>query len=124
MKQMQQRHRIRTTGDTDQIPPPLRCVFKPLWNPHQHDKSLPIPPPNGQPETRHPARERFVAWIDKTSAAGGIPLPLGASGAVIEAGRQVIDRHGPVALAKVAKLHFRTSARILGHPGPDGTQTA
>ncbi|MFC7337965.1 ribonuclease HIII [Haloferula chungangensis] len=70
------------------------------------------------------ARERFVDWIDKTSAAGGVILPLGASDAVIEAGKQVIERHGPAALGKVGKLHFRTSSRILGHPDPDGTESA
>lgn len=70
------------------------------------------------------ARERFIDWIDKTSEAGGIVLPLGASDAVIEAGRQVVGRHGAEALAKVGKLHFRTSSRIMGHPNPDGTESA
>lgn len=60
------------------------------------------------------ARERFVEWIDKTSAAGGVPLPLGASDAVIEAAREVVSRHGRDALCKVAKLHFRTTARLDG----------
>jgi ribonuclease HIII len=31
------------------------------------------------------ARERFIDWMDKTSAACGIKLPLGASDAVIQA---------------------------------------
>lgn len=69
------------------------------------------------------ARERFIDWIDKTSNAGGVVLPLGASDAVIEAGRQVVERHGAATLGKVGKLHFRTSARILGHPDPDGTES-
>jgi ribonuclease HIII len=70
------------------------------------------------------ARERFVDWMRKTSAAAGIELPFGASDAVIEAGRQVVERHGAAALGRVGKLHFRTSARILGHRGPGGTETA
>lgn len=59
------------------------------------------------------ARERFVDWIDKTSAASGVELPLGASDAVIEAGKQLIERHGPAALERTAKVHFRTTSRIL-----------
>ncbi|MGB1130665.1 MAG: ribonuclease HIII [Haloferula sp.] len=60
------------------------------------------------------ARERFVDWMDKTSAASGVTLPLGASDAVIEAGKQLIERHGPTALERAAKTHFRTTGRILG----------
>lgn len=70
------------------------------------------------------ARERFIDWIDKTSESGGVTLPLGASDAVIAAGQQLVKRHGPTALAKVGKLHFRTSAKILGHSDPDGTESA
>lgn len=70
------------------------------------------------------ARERFVDWIEKTSRAGGIELPLGASDAVVDAGRSVVDRHGEEALGRVAKLHFRTTARILGHSGGAGTDSA
>lgn len=62
------------------------------------------------------ARERFVDWMDKTSQAGGVRLPLGASDAVIEAGRAVVERHGPDALRKVAKLHFKTTGRVLDPP--------
>ena len=77
------------------------------------------------------ARERFVDWIKKTSEAGGVPLPLGASDAVVAAAREVIARHGDAALGKVAKLHFRTSAVVLGQTPPqdedshgDGTENA
>ncbi|RYD33635.1 MAG: ribonuclease HIII, partial [Verrucomicrobiaceae bacterium] len=60
------------------------------------------------------ARERFIDWMDKTSAAGGVKLPLGASDAVVQAAREVIDKHGPEALGKVAKLHFKTTHTVLG----------
>ena len=60
------------------------------------------------------ARERFIDWMDKTSAACGVKLPLGASDAVVEAGRELIRRHGAEALGKAAKLHFRTTAAVLG----------
>lgn len=58
------------------------------------------------------ARERFVEWMDKTSAAGEIKLPLGASNGIIEAARAVIEKHGEEALGKVAKLHFKTTAQV------------
>jgi ribonuclease HIII len=64
------------------------------------------------------ARERFIDWIDKTSAACAIRLPLGASAAVVQAGHDLIARHGPDALAKTAKLHFRTTHAILGTTPP------
>lgn len=66
------------------------------------------------------ARERFIDWMDKTSAAGGVQLPLGASDAVVQAAREIIAKHGPDALGKVAKLHFKTTHRVLGTSPTDG----
>lgn len=60
------------------------------------------------------ARERFIDWMDKTSAASGVKLPLGASDSVIQAARELIAKHGPDALGKVAKLHFKTTRAVLG----------
>jgi ribonuclease HIII len=60
------------------------------------------------------ARERFIDWIDKTSAASGVSLPLGASDSVVCAARELIAKHGPDALGKVAKLHFKTTQAIQG----------
>ena len=65
------------------------------------------------------ARERFIDWLKKTSEAGGVCLPPGASPAVIEAGRKVLERHGREALSKVAKMHFRTAAQVTGAPAED-----
>jgi ribonuclease HIII len=62
------------------------------------------------------ARERFVDWMDKTSAASGVKLPLGASDSVVMAARDLIAQHGPDALGKAAKLHFRTTVKVLGKP--------
>lgn len=67
------------------------------------------------------ARERFIDWIDKASAAGGIKLPLGASDAVVEAARKLVARDGPDRLGKVAKLHFKTSAAVMWN-STDGTE--
>lgn len=70
------------------------------------------------------ARERFIDWMDKTSAAGGVTLPLGASAAVIEAAREIVSRHGTEALAKVAKLHFKTTAAVTGISNASGMDSA
>jgi ribonuclease HIII len=70
------------------------------------------------------ARERFIDWIDKTSAAGGITLPLGASAAVIDAAKEIVSRHGADALSKVAKLHFKTTAAVTGDSNASGTDSA
>ena len=64
------------------------------------------------------ARERFINWIDKTSAACGVRLPLGAAAAVVQAGRELVVRHGADALAKTAKLHFRTTELVRGTAPP------
>jgi ribonuclease HIII len=69
------------------------------------------------------ARERFIDWMDKTSEACGVRLPLGASPAVVQAARELVARHGGDSLGKVAKLHFRTTAAVLG-PAADGTTPA
>lgn len=70
------------------------------------------------------ARERFIDWIDKTSAAGGVTLPLGASAAVIDAAKEIVSRHGLEALSKVAKLHFKTTAAVTGDSNASGTDSA
>ncbi len=70
------------------------------------------------------ARERFVDWMEKTSKAGGVLLPLGASAAVIEAAREIVTKHGTQALAKVAKLHFKTTASVNGDSNISGMESA
>jgi len=61
------------------------------------------------------ARERFIDWIDQTSAACGVKLPLGASASVIQAARDLIALHGREALGKSAKLHFRTTDAVFNN---------
>lgn len=70
------------------------------------------------------ARERFIDWIDKTSAAGGVTLPLGASAAVVDAAKEIVSRHGTEALSKVAKIHFKTTAAVTGNSNASGTDSA
>jgi ribonuclease HIII len=64
------------------------------------------------------ARERFIDWMDQTTAACGIRLPLGASDTVIQAARELVARDGPEILGKVAKLHFKTTAAVFGDKPP------
>jgi len=60
------------------------------------------------------AREKFVVWLDNRSKQFGIPLPKGVSGAVKTAAIQIVQKFGGDALGTVAKMHFRTSAEVLG----------
>jgi ribonuclease HIII len=60
------------------------------------------------------ARERFVGWLEKTSQAAGVKLPPGVSPAVVDAGRELVEKHGAEALGKAAKLHFRTRREVIG----------
>ncbi len=64
------------------------------------------------------ARDEFVHRLKKLEQAFEVPLPKGASPAVEAAGRVFILKHGPEALPKVAKMHFRTSYRVRGLPEP------
>ena len=64
------------------------------------------------------ARDEFVRRLKKLEQAFGLPLPKGASAAVETAGRAFVAKHGADELAKVAKMHFRTSFRVRGLPEP------
>jgi ribonuclease HIII len=59
------------------------------------------------------ARDEFVRRLIKLGREVGVTLPKGASAAVIAAGKEVVAKHGRDALAKLAKLHFRTTQQVL-----------
>jgi len=59
------------------------------------------------------AREKFIDWLDATEKRLGVKLPKGASGAVLEAAREIVRKLGPDALPTVAKMHFKTAAQAL-----------
>ena len=59
------------------------------------------------------ARDEFVRRLRKLGKEFGVGLPKGASTAVEEAARELVSKHGREALAKVAKMHFRTSQKVL-----------
>ncbi len=60
------------------------------------------------------AREAFLNWLDRTSVTVGVTLPKGASPQVVEAAKAIAATGGPKALAQVAKLHFKTTEKVLG----------
>lgn len=68
------------------------------------------------------ARHEFVTRLDALGKSFGIKLPKGASPAVEAAAKELVAKHGADALPKVAKMHFRTSYRVLGLPEPPKTE--
>jgi ribonuclease HIII len=60
------------------------------------------------------ARAEFLRRLQELSSRYGIALPKGASDTVITAGKEFVRRHSAEALGQVAKLHFRTTASVLG----------
>ena len=60
------------------------------------------------------ARDKFVHWMETRGKALGIALPKGVSAAVKSAAREVVEKGGREALRTVAKMHFKTSAEVLG----------
>jgi ribonuclease HIII len=59
------------------------------------------------------ARDEFVTRLRRLGKEYGLPLPKGASSAVEDAGIELVKKHGRDALGKVAKMHFRTSQKVL-----------
>ncbi len=55
------------------------------------------------------AREAFIDWLDRHGKTIGLKLGRGVSADVKEVARKVIEKGGPDALRKVAKVHFRTA---------------
>jgi ribonuclease HIII len=60
------------------------------------------------------AREKFIDWLHTTGQRLGVALPRGVNAAVKDAARSITANGGKEALATVAKMHFKTSAEILG----------
>jgi ribonuclease HIII len=64
------------------------------------------------------ARDEFVKRLGTMERLYGLKFPKGASAAVEEAGREYVKKFGDEKLGQVAKMHFRTSYRVLGLPEP------
>jgi ribonuclease HIII len=66
------------------------------------------------------ARDGFLQWLERLSLRTQIPLPKGASPQVIAAAKQFVRRWGAKWLGEVAKLSFRTTAKVLEGEDTDG----
>lgn len=58
------------------------------------------------------ARHEFVTRLGALGKQFGVDFPKGCSEAAKRAGREFIGKHGAEALAKVAKLHFKTANEL------------
>jgi len=68
------------------------------------------------------ARAEFLKRLHFLSQDIGLELPKGASVLVEEAGLKLVKLHGPQVLEKVAKTHFKTTARILALASGQGRE--
>jgi ribonuclease HIII len=59
------------------------------------------------------ARDRFLSRMEKLSQEYGILLPKGASDLVIQPALDIIKKRGIDELRKIAKLHHKTTQKIL-----------
>lgn len=59
------------------------------------------------------ARARFVKWMRDTAAASGCEIPLGCSPHVTKAAKAFVAQHGESRLCEVAKLHFKTTQKVI-----------
>lgn len=60
------------------------------------------------------ARDHFLSRLNQLGNEAGIVLPKGASPAVVEAAKRIVQIRGADALRQFAKLHFKTTASVLG----------
>jgi ribonuclease HIII len=59
------------------------------------------------------ARDRFLDYMDRLSRTYEITLPKGSSNIVVDIGKQFVAKHGTENLEKVAKLHHKTTEKVL-----------
>ena len=59
------------------------------------------------------ARDRFLTRMAKFSKDYGFEVPKGASDLVIKAGKEIVEKKGAEELRKVAKLHHKTTEKVL-----------
>ena len=64
------------------------------------------------------ARNEYLQRMKNLEKEFSMPLPRGASAAVEEAARKLVERHGSEVLPRVSKMHFRTRYRVLGEAEP------
>ena len=62
-------------------------------------------------------RDQMGAALQELGTQYGMTLPKGASDAVIQAAKKLVQKHGAETLGQVVKLHFRTTLSVLGSNG-------
>jgi ribonuclease HIII len=65
------------------------------------------------------ARNEFVTRLHRLGEQYGVKFPKGAGTNVDAIAKEFFEKHGAAELAKVAKMHFRTSLRAQGLPEPE-----
>lgn len=58
------------------------------------------------------ARAQFVRQMERLEKTIGVPLPKGASNAVVTAGHRILKKGGQELLYKAAKMHFKTTQKL------------
>ncbi|MEP6698404.1 MAG: ribonuclease HIII [Verrucomicrobiota bacterium] len=58
------------------------------------------------------AREAFIDWLDRRGRALELKLGRGVSEPIKQAGKKLVEAHGPGILRTLAKVHFRTAHEI------------
>ena len=59
------------------------------------------------------ARAAFLTGLKNLSRKFAVELPKGASAQVENVAKQFIKKHREAALSQVAKIHFKTTARVI-----------
>lgn len=59
------------------------------------------------------ARANFLQNIEHIGKKYGVTIPKGASAKVVEVACDLVKKHGPGVLPKVAKCHFKTADKVL-----------
>jgi ribonuclease HIII len=65
------------------------------------------------------ARNEFVTRLQNLGKGYGLKFPKGAGKEVDAVAKDFFEKHGAAEMAKVAKMHFRTSLRAQGLPEPE-----
>lgn len=63
------------------------------------------------------AREAFLFSLKKMTTEFGVQIPKGVSDKVRTVATEMVQKHGPEVLTRVAKCHFRTTDQVLASAG-------
>jgi ribonuclease HIII len=59
------------------------------------------------------SRDKFLTRLKRIGQEYKIELPKGASEIVVTIAKQIVEREGPQELRKVAKIHHKTTFKVL-----------